>query len=150
MPIFQRINEKEISVQLESTSPRPRLTVGILTLNEEKRIASCIQSARFAVKRNRVLHYLRESIHGSLNKLAQLVQLGALKRAQAGKTGGGLASGFAIFLRLCVFRRGFSRGAEGSLFCFLLALECFFRYAVIKHDPQGLNSQPSEAKPGGD
>ena len=143
MPIFQPINEKGISVQLESTSPRPRLTVGILTLNEEKRIASCIQSARFAVKRNRVLHYLRESIHCSLNKLVQLVQLGALKCAQAGKTGGGLgglASGFAIFLRLCVFRRGFSRGAEGSLFCFLNALESFFLCAVIKHDPQGLNS----------
>jgi glycosyltransferase involved in cell wall biosynthesis len=32
----------------ESTQERVRLTVGILTLNEEKRIASCINSAKFA------------------------------------------------------------------------------------------------------
>lgn len=85
----------------------------------------------------RLLHYSRESIYGSLNKLTQYVQLGAAKRAQAGKTGGvlrGLASGFAIFLRLYVFRRGFLCGAEGFLFCFFIALECFFRYAAIKYD----------------
>lgn len=274
MPILPLINPEETRVQFESTTPRPRLTVGILTLNEEKRIASCIQSARFAdqivvvdsgskdrtreiaaslgaevheypqwqgfaVQRNRVLqhakgeyiffldadeemppemqaeveavvasgqdeiwevqwnqvafgkpltlmkstggiprlfktqsireftgvvhekaemhggphpvkrfrtrllHYSRESIYGSLNKLAQYVQLGAAKRAQAGKTGGvlrGLASGFAIFLRLYVFRRGFLCGAEGFLFCFFIALECFFRYAAIKYDPQGSNT----------
>jgi len=34
--------------QLDPTQNRPRLTVGILTLNEEKRIASCINSAKFA------------------------------------------------------------------------------------------------------
>ncbi len=92
-----------------------------------------------AVKRfkARLFHYSRESIYGSLNKLAQYVQLGAAKRAQAGKTGGvlrGLASGFAIFLRLYVFRRGFMCGAEGFLFCFFIALECFFRYAALKYD----------------
>jgi len=93
--------------------------------------------------KTRLLHYSRESIYGSLNKLAQYVQLGAAKRAQAGKTGGvlrGLASGFAIFLRLYVFRRGFMCGAEGFLFCFFIALECFFRYAAIKYDPQSSNS----------
>jgi glycosyltransferase involved in cell wall biosynthesis len=91
----------------------------------------------------RLLHYSRESIYGSLNKLAQYVQLGSTKRAQAGKTGGvlrGVASGLAIFLRLYVFRRGFLCGAEGFLFCFFIALECFFRYAAIKYDRNGLNS----------
>ena len=80
---------------------------------------------------------------GSLNKLAQYVQLGAAKRAQAGKTGGvlrGLASGFAIFLRLYVFRRGFLCGAEGFLFCFFIALECFFRYAALKYDVNDLKN----------
>lgn len=85
----------------------------------------------------RLLHYSRESIYGSLNKLAQYVQLGAAKRAQAGKTGGvlrGFGSGLAIFLRLYIFRRGFLCGAEGFLFCFFIALECFFRYAALKYD----------------
>lgn len=35
-------------MQPESTPSRPRLTVGILTLNEARRIASCINSAKFA------------------------------------------------------------------------------------------------------
>jgi glycosyltransferase involved in cell wall biosynthesis len=34
--------------QLDLADIRPKLTVGILTLNEEKRIASCINSAKFA------------------------------------------------------------------------------------------------------
>ena len=29
-------------------SPRPRLTIGILTMNEERRIEACIRSAHFA------------------------------------------------------------------------------------------------------
>lgn len=85
----------------------------------------------------RLLHYSRESILGSLNKLAQYVQLGAAKRAQSGETGGvlrGMASGLAIFLRMYIFRRGFLCGAEGFLFCFFIALECFFRYAALKYD----------------
>lgn len=93
--------------------------------------------------RHRVLHYSRESIYGSLNKLAQYVQLGAAKRAQAGKRGGvlrGIASAFAIFVRLYIFRRGFLCGAEGFLFCFFIALECFFRYAAIQYDGERLAS----------
>src|SRR5690606_19844745 len=35
--------------------------------------------------RNRLLHYSRESVYGSLKKLAQYVQLGAAKRARAKK-----------------------------------------------------------------
>lgn len=87
--------------------------------------------------RERLLHYSRETVHGSLLKLAQYVQHGAAKRAQLGKTGGvlrGFASAFAIFLKLYVFRRGFLCGAEGFLFCFFIALECFFRYAALKYD----------------
>ncbi len=94
--------------------------------------------------RTRVLHYSRESIYGSLNKLTQYVQLGAAKRAQAGKRGGvlrSLASGFAICLRLYVFRRGFLCGAEGFLFCFFIALECFFRYVALKYDSDLLANQ---------
>ena len=87
----------------------------------------------------KVLHHSRETIYGSLNKMAQYVQLGAAKRAQAGKRGGvlrGAGSGLAIFLRLYVFKRGFLCGAEGFLFCFFIALECFFRYVAVKYDTQ--------------
>lgn len=87
--------------------------------------------------KHRVLHYSRETIYGSLLKLAQYVQLGAAKRAQAGKRGGvwrGFGSAFAIFLKLYVFRRGFLCGPQGFLFCFFIALECFFRYVALKYD----------------
>jgi glycosyltransferase involved in cell wall biosynthesis len=87
--------------------------------------------------RTRLLHYSRESIYESLNKLAQYTQLGAAKRAKAGKRGGvlrGMGSGLAIFIRLYIFRRGFLCGPEGFLFCFMVALECFFRYAALSYD----------------
>jgi len=87
--------------------------------------------------KNRLLHYSRETIYESLLKLAQYVQLGAAKRAESGKKGGvlrGFASGAAIFIRLYFFRRGFLCGAEGFVFCFFIALECFFRYAALKYD----------------
>ncbi len=92
-----------------------------------------------AVRRlhSRLLHYSRESVYASLKKLAQYVQLGAAKRAQAGKRGGvlrGLVSAFAIFVRLYIIRRGFLCGAEGFLFCFLIALEIFFRNAALRYD----------------
>lgn len=94
--------------------------------------------ARPVIKfRDRLLHYSRETVHGSLLKLAQYVQHGAAKRAQLGKTGGvlrGFASAFAIFLKLYVYRRGFLCGVEGFLFCFFIALECFFRYVALKYD----------------
>lgn len=85
----------------------------------------------------RLLHYSRETVHGSLLKLSQYVQHGAAKRNQMGKTGGvlrGFGSGIAIFIKLYIFRRGFMCGAEGFLFCFFIALECFFRYAALKYD----------------
>ena len=87
--------------------------------------------------RHRLLHYSRESVYESILKLAQYVQLGAAKRAAAGKTGGvlrGAGSALAIFIRLYIFRRGFLCGTEGFLFCFFIALECFFRYVALKYD----------------
>jgi glycosyltransferase involved in cell wall biosynthesis len=84
-----------------------------------------------------LLHYSRETVYDSLKKLAQYVQLGALKRAEKGKRGGilrGTASAVAIFLKLYIFRRAFLCGPEGFLFCFFIALECFFRYVALKYD----------------
>lgn len=94
----------------------------------------------------RLLHYSRTSVYDCLKKLAQYVQLGAAKRAQAGKRGGvlrGLGSGLASFLKLYVFGRGFLYGAEGFLFCLFISLECFFRYAAIEYDRHDLNQYAS-------
>lgn len=85
----------------------------------------------------KLMHYSRETVYGSLQKLAQYAQLGALKRHKAGRRGGvlrGFASAFASFMQLYVFRRGFLCGPEGFLFCFFIALECFFRYAMLHYD----------------
>lgn len=87
--------------------------------------------------KQRLLHYSRETVYDSVLKLAQYVQLGAAKRAAQGKRGGvlrGMGSGLAIFVRLYLFRRGFLCGPQGFLFCFFVALECFFRYAALKYD----------------
>ncbi|MGE8397352.1 MAG: glycosyltransferase family 2 protein [Comamonas sp.] len=87
--------------------------------------------------RNRLPHYSRETIYGSLQKLAQYVQLGAYKRMQAGKRGGvlrGIGSGFANFIRLYFFHRGFLCGRAGFLHSFLVSLECFFRYVALETD----------------
>jgi len=89
----------------------------------------------------RLLHHSREAVYASILKLAQYAQLGALKRSEKGKTGGvlrGMASGFASFTQLYIFRRGFLCGPQGFLFCFFIALECFFRYAMIKYDRDAL------------
>lgn len=90
----------------------------------------------------RLLHYSRETVRGSLEKLTQYAMLGAAKRAAAGKRGGvlrGIASAFAIFLRLYVFRLGFLGGGPGFLFCYFIALECFFRYAALYYDRDSLS-----------
>lgn len=87
--------------------------------------------------RHRLLHHSRETVYGGLLKMAQYAQLGAVRRVQAGRRGGvlrGLASATSNFVRLYLFRRGFLCGAEGFLFCLLVALECFFRYAIIRYD----------------
>lgn len=93
--------------------------------------------------KHRLLHYSRETIHGSLLKLAQYAQLGAAKRAKAGKRGGiwrGFASAFTNFTRLYILNRGFLCGPQGFLFCFFIALECFFRYVYLEYDKDGLKN----------
>jgi hypothetical protein len=85
----------------------------------------------------RLLHHSRETVYGGLLKMAQYAQLGAVRRVQMGRRGGvwrGLASALSNFIRLYVFRRGFLCGAQGFLFCLLVAMECFFRYVIIKYD----------------
>lgn len=91
--------------------------------------------------RGRLMHYSRETIYGSLQKLAQYTQLGARKRAQAGKRGGvlrGLASGLSNFFRLYILGRGFLYGAEGFLYCLFVALESFLRYVMLHYDRDSL------------
>ncbi|HEX5738089.1 MAG TPA: glycosyltransferase family 2 protein [Hydrogenophaga sp.] len=92
----------------------------------------------------RLLHYSRDTVYESLLKLAQYSQLGARRREQAGMRGGvlrGLGSAFTNFFRFYVLRRGFLCGPQGFLFCLVVALECFFRYAILEYDPpQGSNS----------
>lgn len=92
----------------------------------------------------KLLHYSRESIHGSLLKMNQYAMLGAAKRKDRGQRGGvlrGLASGFAIFFRLYLVRLGFTGGGPGFLFCFFIALECFFRYAALHYDRDSLTTR---------
>ncbi|KAF1050317.1 glycosyltransferase family 2 protein [Xylophilus sp.] len=91
----------------------------------------------------RLRHFSRESVRDSLYKLAQYSMLGAAKRAEAGKRGGiwrGIASGTAIFIRLYILRLGFLGGGPGFLFCFFIALECFFRYAALHYDRASLDA----------
>lgn len=89
------------------------------------------------VFRGRLLHYSRDTVYDSLLKLAQYAQLGAIRRREAGQAGGvlrGLGSALSNFIRFYFLRRGFLCGAQGFLFCLLVALECFFRYAILKYD----------------
>jgi glycosyltransferase involved in cell wall biosynthesis len=89
-----------------------------------------------------LLHYTRDSVYGSLQKLAQYAQLGAAKRFEQGKRGGvlrGIAAGFACFVRFYILRLGFLCGPEGFLFCLMVALESFFRYAALEYDTHLLN-----------
>ena len=93
--------------------------------------------------RAKLRHYSRESVRGSLEKLTQYAMLGAAKRADAGKRGGilrGMASSCFMFVRLYVFRLGFLDGGAGFLFCYFVALECFFRYAALYYDRDTLTS----------
>lgn len=93
---------------------------------------------------HRLLHHSYETVHDSLKKLHQYAMLGASKRAAQGKKGGvcrGLISAFAGFFRLYVLRRGFLHGGPGFLYCYLLAQECFFRYAALEYDRQRLSDR---------
>jgi hypothetical protein len=90
--------------------------------------------------RNRLLHHSRPTVYGSLRKLAQYVQLGAVKRSAQGKKGGvvrGLVMGSVVFLRVYVFQRAFLCGGPGFLYSLFIALETFFRYAALHYDAAG-------------
>ncbi|MBB6576430.1 glycosyltransferase involved in cell wall biosynthesis [Comamonas odontotermitis] len=84
-----------------------------------------------------LLHYSRNTVHSSLEKLTQYAMLGAAKRAQEGARGGiwrGIASSVAMFLRLYILHFGFLCGGAGFLYCVFVALESFFRYVALAYD----------------
>lgn len=94
---------------------------------------------------HRLLHHSRETIHGSLLKLAQYAQLGAVKRARLGKTGGifrGFLSAASNFFRLYFLQRGFMCGPQGFLYCLFVSLESFFRYVALRYDREHLQTLP--------
>jgi len=91
--------------------------------------------------RTPLLHYSRDSVRASLEKLTQYAMLGAAKRARAGKPGGigaGMVYGTSVFIRLYFFKLGFLGGGAGFLFCYFIALECFFRCVVQHYDSASL------------
>jgi hypothetical protein len=91
---------------------------------------------------HRLLHHSRQSVRASLEKLNQYAMLGAAKRQAAGKKGGvlrGMASAVVVFTRTYFFRRAFLDGGPGFLYCFFIALECFFRYVALHYDREILN-----------
>jgi glycosyltransferase involved in cell wall biosynthesis len=88
-----------------------------------------------------LLHHSYDSVRTSLHKISQYALLGAAKRAAHGQRGGvwrGLASAGALFLRLYVLRGGVRYGGAGFLYCYVLAQECFFRYAALRYDRDAL------------
>ncbi len=94
----------------------------------------------------KLLHYSRETVRGSLEKLLQYSMLGAAKRASQGKRGGilrGAASGLALFVRLYIVQLGFLCGGAGFLHCLFVSLEGFFRYVALKYDYDSLSSDVS-------
>lgn len=85
----------------------------------------------------KLIHNSYDSVHTSLHKLTQYALLGAAKRAARGQRGGvlrGLGSALALFLRFYVLRGAFRYGGPGFLYCYVLAQECFFRYAALEYD----------------
>ncbi len=91
----------------------------------------------------KLLHYSRETVRGSLEKLVQYAMLGAAKRAEKGKRGGvlrGITSGSSMFLRLYIGQLGFLCGGAGFLYCFFVGLEGFFRYAALEYDRDDLRT----------
>ena len=92
--------------------------------------------------RTPLLHHARPTVRASLEKMTQYALLGAAKRAAAGQRGGvlrGLVSGAVMFVRMYVLRLGFLCGGAGFLYCALIALEAFFRYAALHYDRDALS-----------
>jgi glycosyltransferase involved in cell wall biosynthesis len=90
-----------------------------------------------------LLHYSRETVHGSLDKLKQYAMLGAAKRAAKGSRGGvlrGVASGLLMFFRPYIGELGFLCGRAGFLYCVFVGLEGFFRYAALEYDKDTLRT----------
>lgn len=96
--------------------------------------------------RGYLLHYSRETVCGSLEKLRQYTMLGAAKRAQQDRRGGvlrGISSGLTMFLRMYIGKLGFLCGAAGFVYCVLLSLEGFFRYVALEYDRDTLRTDIS-------
>lgn len=86
-----------------------------------------------------LLHYSRPTVRDSLQKLTQYAVLGAAKRAQSHKRGGvlrGLASATSMFLRVYILHLAFLSGGAGFLYSLFIALEAFFRYAILGYDQE--------------
>lgn len=84
-----------------------------------------------------LLHYSRPTVQDSLHKLTQYAVLGAAKRAAAHKKGGvlrGMASGLSMFLRVYFLHGAVLSGGAGFLYSLFIALEAFFRYAILGYD----------------
>jgi glycosyltransferase involved in cell wall biosynthesis len=99
-----------------------------------------------SVMKHRLLHHSRQSIRASLEKLTQYAMLGAAKRHAAGKRGGigrGTLSALSSFLKTYIFQRGFLDGGPGFLYCYFVALECFFRYVALDYDRELLTENIS-------
>lgn len=112
-------------------------------VHEEAVLKSSEHIQRHVLK-HRLLHHSRQSIRASLEKLTQYAMLGAAKRLAGGKRGGilrGALSATNSFLKTYFLRGGFLDGGPGFLYCYFVALECFFRYVALEYDRDLLNSR---------
>lgn len=144
-------------MRMKSTGGIPRLfradnLIGYEGLVHEAAVLKDKMVPVFKLKA-RLFHYSRETIYGSLQKLAQYAQLGALKRAKRGKKGGvlrGFASALANFLQLYVLA-GFLVWPRGLLVLFLYCAEVLLqvrddrvRQEFINRQRKALDSLKSE------
>lgn len=93
--------------------------------------------------RAKLLHYSRDTVRGSMEKMTQYAMLGAAKRAAQGQHGGvlrGLVSAASMFIRLYVFHLGFLCGGPGFVHCLFVSAEGFFRYVALDYDRESLTS----------
>jgi len=96
------------------------------------------------VLQGRLLHHSRQSIRASLEKLTQYSMLGAAKRYAKGKRGGivrGLLSANSSFFKTYIIQKGILDGGAGFLYCYFIALECFFRYVALEYDRELLTEK---------